>query len=161
MFMVHCYWERSSEAKCFQGIMVWTNMCCMRHWNGQAWFGNGLYWTVPITILRITYETFDGHSRNLLKHLFSELFPKAYLYIISIKLVRRRSHFPHALYPSRDQGQILLTHWVLARHTCISKLAIVSSDSGLSLGRRHAVIWTDAGILLGRPKMHSKTSSGK
>ena len=33
-------------------------------------------------------------------------------------------------------------------HICISKLTIIASDNGLSPGRRQAIIWTNAGILL-------------
>ena len=33
-------------------------------------------------------------------------------------------------------------------HICVSKLAIIGSDNGLSPGRREAVNWTNAGILL-------------
>ena len=33
-------------------------------------------------------------------------------------------------------------------HICIGKLAIIASDNGLAPGRRQAIIWTDAGILL-------------
>ena len=64
-------------------------------------------------------------------------------------------------------------------HICVSKLAIISSDNGLSPGRRQATIWTNAGILLIEPlgtnfseiwseiqifsfrKMHWKMSSAK
>ena len=31
---------------------------------------------------------------------------------------------------------------------CVSKLTIISLDNGLSPGRRQAIIWTNAGILL-------------
>ena len=41
-----------------------------------------------------------------------------------------------------------LTHWGRVTHTCVSKQAIVGSDNGLSPGRRQAIIWTNAGILL-------------
>ena len=34
---------------------------------------------------------------------------------------------------------------------CVSKLTIIGSDNGLSPGRRQAIIWTNAGILLMRP----------
>ena len=62
---------------------------------------------------------------------------------------------------------------------CISKLNIIGSDNGLSPGRRQAIIWTNAGILLIWPlgtnlsemlieihvfsykKMHVKLSSAK
>ena len=64
-------------------------------------------------------------------------------------------------------------------HICVGKLTIISSDNGLSPGRRQAIIWTNAGILLIGPlgtnfseilieihtfsfkKMHFKLSSGK
>ena len=32
-------------------------------------------------------------------------------------------------------------------HICVSKLAIIGSDNGLSPGRRQAIIWTNAGVL--------------
>ena len=42
----------------------------------------------------------------------------------------------------------LLTLWGRVTHICVSKLTIIGSDNGLSLGRRQAIIWTNAGILL-------------
>ena len=72
-----------------------------------------------------------------------------------------------------------LTHWGRVMHICVSKLTIIGSDNGLSPGRRQAIIWTNAGILLIRPlgtnfnemlieiltfsfmKMRLKVSSGK
>ena len=72
-----------------------------------------------------------------------------------------------------------LTHWGWATHICVGKLTIIGSENGLSPGRRQAIIWTVAEILLIRPlwtnfseilievytfsfkKMHSKMSSGK
>ena len=62
---------------------------------------------------------------------------------------------------------------------CVSKLTIIDSDNGLLRGRRQAIIWTNAGILLIGPlgtnfnetsieihmfsfkKIHLKLSSGK
>ena len=41
-----------------------------------------------------------------------------------------------------------LTHWGRVTHTCVSRLTITGSDNGLSPGRRQAIIWTNAGILL-------------
>ena len=64
-------------------------------------------------------------------------------------------------------------------HICVSKLTNIASDNGLSHGRRQAIIWTSAGILLIGPlgtnfseiligiqtfsfkKMHLKMSSAK
>ena len=45
-------------------------------------------------------------------------------------------------------GINVLTHWGQATHICIGKLTIIGSDNGLSPGRRQAIIWTNAGILL-------------
>ena len=72
-----------------------------------------------------------------------------------------------------------LTHWGRATHICVGNLTILVSDNGLSPGRRQAIIWTNAGILLIRTlgtnfseilgeihsfsfsKMHLKMSSAK
>ena len=43
---------------------------------------------------------------------------------------------------------ICLTHWGRVTHICVGKLTIIGSDNGLSPGRRQAIIWTNAGILL-------------
>ena len=48
-------------------------------------------------------------------------------------------------------SQHCLTHWGRVTHICVSKLTIIGSDNGLSPGRRQAIIWTNAGILLIRP----------
>ena len=74
---------------------------------------------------------------------------------------------------------VTLTHWGRVTHICVSKLASIISDNGLSPGRRQAIIWTNAGILLIGPlgtnfseiligiqafsftKMHFKMSSRK
>ena len=42
---------------------------------------------------------------------------------------------------------IKLIHWDRVMHICISKLTIIGSDTGLSLGCQ-AIIWTNAGIFL-------------
>ena len=73
----------------------------------------------------------------------------------------------------------LLTHWGRVTHICVSKLTSIGSDNGLSPGRRQAIIWTNAEILLIEPlgtnfseiligietlsfkKLHLKMSSGK
>ena len=38
--------------------------------------------------------------------------------------------------------------WGRVTHICVSKQTIIGSDNGLSPGRRQAIIWTNAGILL-------------
>ena len=47
--------------------------------------------------------------------------------------------------------QKYLTHWGWVTHICVANLTIIASDNGLSPGRRQAIIWTNAGILLLRP----------
>ena len=74
---------------------------------------------------------------------------------------------------------ITLTHWGRVTHICVGNLTIIASDNGLSPGRRQAIIWNNAGILLIGPlgtnfseilieiktfsfkKMDLKMSSGK
>ena len=41
-----------------------------------------------------------------------------------------------------------LTHGGRMTHICDSKLTIISSDNGLSLGRRQAIIWTSDGYIV-------------
>ena len=55
-------------------------------------------------------------------------------------------------YPIRGHGRaFILTHWGQVTHICFSKLTIIGSDSGLSLGRHQAIIWTNVWILLVGP----------
>ena len=44
-----------------------------------------------------------------------------------------------------------LTHWGWVTHICISELTIIGSDNGLLPGRRQAIIWNNAGLLLIEP----------
>ena len=44
-----------------------------------------------------------------------------------------------------------MSHWGQVTHICVSKLTIIGSDNGLSPGRRQAIIWNNAGILLIEP----------
>ena len=41
-----------------------------------------------------------------------------------------------------------LTHWGQVTHKCVGRLTTIDSDNGLSPGRRQAIIWTNAGILV-------------
>ena len=42
----------------------------------------------------------------------------------------------------------VLIHWGRVTHICVSKLTVVGSDNGLPPGRRQAIVWTNAEILL-------------
>ena len=48
-------------------------------------------------------------------------------------------------------GQDYLTHWGRVTHICVSELTIIDSGNGLSPGRRQAIIWNNAGLLLIEP----------
>ena len=61
------------------------------------------------------------------------------------------SHYqcwPRSISPYGINDHNELTHWGRVTHICICKLTIIDSDNSLSPGRRQAVIWTNAGILL-------------
>ena len=47
-----------------------------------------------------------------------------------------------------DRVSIWLTHWGRVTHICVGNLTITGPDNGLPPGRRQAIIWTNAGILL-------------
>ena len=80
---------------------------------------------------------------------------------------------------SNPLGSLPLTYWERVTHICVSKLAIIESDNGLSHNRRQAIIWTNVEMLFIEPlgtkfsetfikiqtfsfkKMHMKTSCAK
>ena len=41
-----------------------------------------------------------------------------------------------------------LSHWGQLTQICACKVTIIGSDNGLSAGQCHAIIWTNAGVLL-------------
>ena len=43
---------------------------------------------------------------------------------------------------------VFLTHWGRVTDICVIEIIIIGSDNGLSPGRRQAILWTNAGILL-------------
>ena len=80
---------------------------------------------------------------------------------------------------SKNITIITLTQWGRVTHICVGNLTIIGPNNGLSPGRRQAIIWTNAGLLLIGPlgtnfseiligiqtfsfkKMHLKMSSAK
>ena len=46
---------------------------------------------------------------------------------------------------------LVLTHWGIVTHICVSQLIIIASDNGLSPDRRQAIIWSNDEILLFGP----------
>ena len=49
---------------------------------------------------------------------------------------------------SPEKWAFILNHRCWVTHICVNKLTIFGSDSGLSYGRRQAIIWTNDGLLL-------------
>ena len=47
-----------------------------------------------------------------------------------------------------NAANMRLTHWGQVTHICVGNLTIIGPGNGLSPGRRQAIIWTNAGILL-------------
>ena len=46
---------------------------------------------------------------------------------------------------------VCISRWGRVTHNYVSRLTTISSDNGLSPGRRKAIMWTNAGILLTGP----------
>ena len=85
----------------------------------------------------------------------------------------------YSMFHKSPQQSVCLTHWGGETHIYVSKLTVIGSNNVLSPGRRRAIIWTNAGILLIGPletdfseilieihtfsfkKMYLKMSSGK
>ena len=104
----------------------------------------------------------------------------AYRYIVIAPRVKTfRYVYQFILYFPNSNAMNGLTHWGRVTHICVGKLTTIGSDNGLSPGRRQAIIWNKAGILLIRnlgtnfseilseiytfsfKKIHLKMSSGK
>ena len=71
-------------------------------------------------------------------------------YLADITVLNMNSNFWNGRLFAQDYEDLTqrLTHWGRVTHICISKLTIIDSDNGLSPGRRQAIIWANAGILL-------------
>ena len=69
-----------------------------------------------------------------------------YLFMLELKLIHVSKMGPRCV--RKYDCLFWLTHWGRVTHICIGKLTIIGSDNGLSPGRRQAIIWTNAGILL-------------
>ena len=66
---------------------------------------------------------------------------------VSKKLVLVKFCFYNTLM-HRMKWYTVLIHWGRVTYICVGNLTIIGSDNGLSPGRRQAIIWTNAGILL-------------
>ena len=62
--------------------------------------------------------------------------------------VNRMNDCPDVETQTQTSRNSTLTHWSRVTHICVSKPTSIGSDNGLSPGRRQAIIWINAGILL-------------
>ena len=124
-----------------------------------------------------------GYLMGVLRFCWLYMFSKKNWTIFLIRLIREglfvQTHHWGPTVSKYTLKYWLLTHWGRVMYICISKLTIIGSDNGMSSGRRQAIIWTNAGILLIGPlgtnfnemlieihafsftKIHLKMSSGK
>ena len=101
------------------------------------------------TVLTIVYNGMD-----ISRHFFSTTLPS-----MRDKLIEADTKWPPVgklHFNSSDAGDGIfqicgLTHWGRVTQICVSKLTIIGSDNGLSPGRRQAIIWNNAGLLLIEP----------
>ena len=100
-------------------------------------------WSITDPTVR---RVWHGLGLDLLKR---QRLPDVWIRII--KLGRPSDRLRYIMGIPIPARRCLLTHWGRVTHICIGKLTIIGSDNGLSPGRRQAIIWTNAGILLIRP----------
>ena len=74
----------------------------------------------------------------------SKLLLQCYVYL------RRKSWYTWLRYII-TYGTSALTHWGRVTYICVSELTTIGSDNGLAPGRRQAIIWNNAGLLLIEP----------
>ena len=69
--------------------------------------------------------------------------------LAKVLTIQNCQHFcPKIVYDTKSTNGSFFTHCGRMTHICVSELAIIGSDNGLSPGRRQAIIWTNDGILL-------------
>ena len=156
-------WDRNRPCAVKWTLFIWTT-----HPSGAL-----LNWSLTIWVELIVQQkfAFDVSEEPMVRYFeHGQSNPTYSIQYAKKKLVLRK----------KPVSSILsLTHWGRVTHICVGKLTIIGSDNGLSPGRRQAIIWTNAGILLIEPfgtnfseifikihtfsykKMQLKTSSAK
>ena len=123
--------------------------------------------SITWTNVDLKVRSCDNHMNAISQEIHQ---PSITKFSLKINYLQCLSNFP---------GPNVLTHWGRVTHICVSKLTSISSDNGYSPGRRQAINWTNARILLIGPlgtnfneilieihtfsfkKMRLKMSSGK
>ena len=99
--------------------------------------------------------------------------------LYDVKFLNGTNVIWRVLWVNKISWDLRLADWGRVTHIWVNKLTVIGSDNGLSPGRRQAIIWTNAEILLigtlgtnfseilieippfSFKKMHLKMSSGK
>ena len=68
--------------------------------------------------------------------------------VLHLSLTKISMQIIYLKFHSNLWGIHKLTHWGRVTHFCVSILTSIASDNALSPGRRQAIIWINAGILL-------------
>ena len=99
---------------------------------------------LPVWCQAITWNRDKSFSFEILGTDFSKISSK--IQTFSSKKMHLKMLF--AKWQPFYSGTNVLTHWGRVMGICIGKLAIIGSDNGLSPGRRQAIMWISAGVLL-------------
>ena len=155
----------------------------------RPWYGPCFQKPIYLTLHKGDQSLYNHNNYNKAqticqshkKHFAQEDFISVPVLDSTYLLVSQHSRLHSSCLKSKPVVQkcVTLTHWGRVTHICVGKLTIIGSDNGLSPGRRQAIIWTNAGILLIRhlgtnfseiligiqtfsfKKMHLKMSSAK
>ena len=140
------------------------------HYLNQCW--NIANWTLRNQLLGTNFSKtlIKIHTSSFKKLHLKMLYAKRQPFCLGLNVLRLQLHLP---------GCNKLTHRGRVTHICVGNLTIIVSDNGLSPGRRQAIIWANARILLIEPlgtilseiliaiqtfsfkKMHLKMASAK
>ena len=134
MELVHCGICESCHLKCYLLIVNYTSQKTEQQRNFSFHYSDDIMGEMAsqITSLAIVYSTvYSGADQR--KHQSSA----SLAFVLGIP--RGPVNSPHK-WP--------VSHWGRVTHICVSEIIITGPDNGLSPGRRQAIIWTNAGILL-------------
>ena len=128
--------------------MTFDNIYLGQHWPRQwlvDWWQHIITWTnVDLSSVRSMAFTWGQFHKRYPSH-----------QLLNLKIIHLKSYqnLPGAKELNLHPTICWLTHWGRVKHICVSRLTITGSDNGLSPGRRQAIMWTNAGILLIGPNL--------
>ena len=144
---------------------LWPSDSIWRHWSGSTLALVSLlpdgtspellltyHWSVKSVVFLFTWEQFHWkRSRYLSLEYVAKWHVQNYHHISQGSMSVRVIIGAKVLLPAVGDRRFKhgsSTHWGRVTHICVNKLTVIGSDNGLSPGRRQAIIWASAGILL-------------